>query len=216
MEMYGTGLSMALMNTLYSIGSVILQSSINALGNVYIAAQVGGRRLAEFFYTPGGALGTGIATYSSQNYGAGYASRIRKGIGTACLLYGGWWVIAMGVTFLFAPDMVTLITGSLSDEVVSNAVLYLKINMPLVPPMAVLVILRNALQGMQHFISPLLCSTLELIGKIIVAFWLVPVLGYTAVCICEPVTWIVCFFFIVGAVILYRTDFQDRVEEERV
>lgn len=216
LEMYGTGLSMALMNTLYSIGSVILQSSINALGNVYIAAQVGGRRLAEFFYTPGGALGTGIATYSSQNYGAGYASRIRKGIRTACLLYGGWWVIAMGVTFLFAPDMVTLITGSLSDEVVSNAVLYLKINIPLVPPMAVLVILRNALQGMQHFISPLLCSTLELIGKIIVAFWLVPVLGYTAVCICEPVTWIVCFFFIVGAVILYRTDFQDRVEEERV
>lgn len=41
MEMFVTGMSMALMNAVFSIGSVILQSSINALGNVYIAAQVG-------------------------------------------------------------------------------------------------------------------------------------------------------------------------------
>ena len=44
-DMFFTGLSMALMSAIYSIGSVILQGSINALGNVYIAAQVGGRRL---------------------------------------------------------------------------------------------------------------------------------------------------------------------------
>lgn len=53
LKMYWTGLSMALMSTVYNIGSVILQSSVNALGNLYIAAQVGGRRLAELFYTPG-------------------------------------------------------------------------------------------------------------------------------------------------------------------
>lgn len=39
-DMLLTGLSMALMSAIYSVGSVILQGSINALGNVYIAAQV--------------------------------------------------------------------------------------------------------------------------------------------------------------------------------
>lgn len=34
---------MALMSTVYNVGSVILQSSINALGNIYITAQVGGK-----------------------------------------------------------------------------------------------------------------------------------------------------------------------------
>lgn len=86
LEMFWTGLSMALMSAIYNIGSVILQSGINALGSVYIAAQVGGRRLAEFFYVPGLALGTAIATYASQNYGAGCKSRIKKGIKSAILL----------------------------------------------------------------------------------------------------------------------------------
>lgn len=206
LEMYWTGLSMALMSTVYNIGSVVLQSSINALGNIYIAAQVGGRRLAELFYIPGIALGTSIATYSSQNYGAGNTERIRKGIGTALFLYGIWWIIAMLFVFLFAPDTVRFITGSKNNEVISNAVLYLKISIPMIPPMAVLVILRNALQGMRHSISPLLCSTLELIGKVVFAFWFVPVMGYIAVCICEPVTWVICFVFILIVCYIHKKE----------
>lgn len=176
-EMYRTGISMALMSTVYNIGSVVLQSSVNLLGNVYIAAQAGGRRIAELFYTPGLALGTSVATYSSQNYGAGQAGRIRKGIGTAIVLYGIWWMIAMILVFLYGSEAVRLITGSRNDEVILNAVLYLRISIPMIPPMAVLVILRNALQGMQHAVSPLLCSALELAGKVVCALWVVPDMG---------------------------------------
>lgn len=214
LEMYWTGLSMALMSTVYNIGSVILQSSINALGTVYIAAQVGARRLAEFFYTPGLALGTGIATYSSQNLGAGKSYRIKKGIWTAILLYGIWWLAALLFTFLFATPAMKFVTGSGNPEIISNAVLYLKINIPMIPPMAVLVILRNALQGMRHSIAPLICSTLELAGKVIFAIWIVPVTGYIAVCICEPVTWVVCFIFILSVCMIYRKEFQSTVPQK--
>lgn len=103
----------------------------------------------------------------------------------------------MAMTFLFAEDMIGMITGSSTPEVISNAFLYLKISIPMVPPMAVLVILRNALQGMERAFLPLFCSALELIGKIVFAVWLVPVWGYLAVCVCEPVTWVIC-----GAVIV--------------
>lgn len=215
LQMYWTGISMALMSTVYNIGSVILQSSINALGHIYIAAQVGGRRLAELFYTPGLALGTSVATYASQNYGAGDGTRIRKGIKTAILLYGIWWLIALAFVWLFAPLAVQAITGSENSEVISNGVLYLRISIPMVPPMAVLVILRNALQGMQYSISPLLCSTLELAGKVIFALWIVPVWGYVAVCICEPVTWVICVLFILGACYLHRDAFREENLLER-
>lgn len=207
-DMYWTGLSMALMGTVYNIGSVILQSSINALGNTYIAAQVGARRLAELFHTPGLALGTGVATYSSQNYGAKRPERIKKGIWTALLLFGIWWLIAMAFAFSSAQSAVRLITGSRNEEVIASAVLYLKVSFPIMPPMAVLIILRNALQGMQHSVSPLLCSALELAGKVVFAFWLVPVYGYIAVCICEPVTWVICFIFILGACYIHKSEFK--------
>lgn len=208
MGMFWSGLSMGLMNAIYNIGSVVLQSSINALGSVYIAAQVGGRRLAELFYIPGVALGTSTAIYSSQNYGAGQGKRIFRGSCSAIFLYGIWWLIALAFTFTLAPTAVRLLTGSSNPEVISNGLLYLRVSIPMIPPMAVLVILRNALQGMQHLAAPLVCSTLELIGKVIFALWFVPVWGYAAVCICEPVTWVICCAFIVGAAVIFRKEFM--------
>ena len=208
LQMFWSGLSMGLMSAIYNIGSVVLQSSINALGSVYIAAQVGGRRLAELFYTPGLALGTSTAIYSSQNHGAGQGKRICRGMFTAIFLYGIWWLVALTFTFTLAPAAVRLLTGSTNPEVISNGLLYLQISIPMVPPMAVLVIIRNALQGMQHLTAPLVCSTLELIGKVIFAIWIVPVYGYIAVCACEPVTWVICCVFIVVAVMVYRKEFK--------
>lgn len=208
LEMFWAGLSMGLMNAIYNIGSVVLQSSINALGSVYIAAQVGGRRLAELFYVPGLALGTSTAIYASQNYGAGQGKRIFRGSCTAIFLYGIWWLVALAFTFTLAPAAVQMLTGSSNPDVISNGLLYLRVSIPMIPPMAVLVILRNELQGMRHLTAPLACSTLELIGKVIFSIWIVPAYGYFAVCVCEPVTWVICCAFIVGAVILCRKEFM--------
>ncbi len=207
--MLWAGISMGLMSALYNIGSVLLQSAINALGNVYIAAQVASRRLAELFYTPGVALGTGVATYASQNYGAGKRSRIVSGIKSALLIYFIWWLLALAFVIFFAPEAVRFVTGTEETEIIRSSVLYLRISIPMVPPMAVLTIVRNALQGMRHSVAPLISSGLELIGKALFAAFLVPVYGYLAVCLCEPIIWVVCFIFIVAAAFVFRHDFQD-------
>ncbi len=208
-DMLWAGISMGLMSALYNIGSVLLQSSINALGNVYIAAQVASRRLAELFYTPGVALGTGVATYASQNFGAGRRSRIFSGIKSALLIYFFWWLLALTFVLLLAPAAVRLVTGTEETEIIRSSVLYLRISIPMIPPMAVLTIVRNALQGMRHSVAPLISSGLELIGKALFAALLVPVYGYLAVCLCEPIIWVVCFVFIVAAAFVFRRDFQD-------
>lgn len=183
--------------------TVLAQGISAGIGLGYIV-----RYYPELFYIPGLALGTSTAIYASQNYGAGLGKRIRRGCRTAILLYGIWWIIALMFTFTLAPAAIRLLTGSSNPEVISNGLLYLRVSIPMIPPMAVLVILRNALQGMQHLKAPLICSTLELIGKVIFAIWLVPVWGYIAVCICEPVTWVICCAFIVGAVMVFRREFQ--------
>lgn len=209
-NMFWAGLSMGLMSAIYNIGSVVLQSSINALGSTYIAAQVAARRFAELFFIPGGALGIAVATYSSQNLGAGRRSRIMKGVTTALGIYFVWWVFVMLFVFFLSDPAVRAITGTNDEVIISNAVLYLKISAPVIPPMAVLVIVRNMLQGIQHTIEPLLASGLELIGKVIFGVWIVPAVGYTAVCFCEPVTWVICFVFILGALYCCRGELKDK------
>ena len=56
-SMFWAGLSMGLMSAIYNLGSVALQSSINALGSVYITAQTAARRLAELYFIPGRCAG---------------------------------------------------------------------------------------------------------------------------------------------------------------
>ena len=73
----------------------------------------------------------------------------------------------MAFTFLCGEAAIRGVTGSDDEIIIANALLYLKISVPIIPPMAVLVILRNMLQGIQHTIEPLLASALELIGKVI-------------------------------------------------
>lgn len=209
MNMFWAGMSMGLMSAIYNLGSVALQSSINALGSVYITAQTAARRMAEMYFIPGGALGIGVATFSSQNLGAGRRSRIWQSVRAALKIYFVWWLFVLAFTFLLGEPVLRLITGSSDARIISNAMLYLKISVPIIPPMAVLVILRNMLQGIRHTVEPLLASELELIGKVIFAVWLVPVWGYRAVCFCEPTTWIICFVFILLAVWRCRSDLQD-------
>ena len=209
MNMFWAGMSMGLMSAIYNLGSVALQSSINALGSVYITAQTAARRMAEMYFIPGGALGIGVATFSSQNLGAGRRSRIWQSVRAALKIYFVWWLFVLAFTFLLGEPVLRLITGSSDARIISNAMLYLKISVPIIPPMAVLVILRNMLQGIRHTVEPLLASALELIGKVVFAVWLVPVWGYRAVCFCEPTTWIICFVFILFAAWRCRGDLRD-------
>ena len=213
-DMFLTGLSMALMSAIYSVGSVILQGSINALGNVYIAAQVGGRRLTELFHMPGIALGASVATYASQNFGANRRRRIVQGQWVALAVYGVWWLFALAFTFTAAPTAIRFITGSTNPDVLKYALLYLHVGIPMIPPMAVVVIVRNALQGMKHTTAPLICSTMELVCKAVFGFKLVPMLGYPAVCACEPVAWVICMVFILAAAYAFRNDFKDTQEAQ--
>ena len=209
MNMFWAGMSMGLMSAIYNLGSVALQSSINALGSVYITAQTAAPPQAGVSFIPGGGPGP------AGPRGAGRRSRIGQSVRAALKIYFVWWLFVLAFTFLLGEPVLRLITGSSDARIISNAMLYLKISVPIIPPMAVLVILRNMLQGIRHTVEPLLASALELIGKVIFAVWLVPVWGYRAVCFCEPTTWIICFVFILLAVWRCRSDLQDACPPDR-
>lgn len=121
MNMFWAGMSMGLMSAIYNLGSVALQSSINALGSVYITAQTAARRMAEMYFIPGGALGISVATFSSQNLGAGRRSRIGQSVRAALKIYFVWWLFVLAFTFLLGEPVLRLITGSSDARIISNA-----------------------------------------------------------------------------------------------
>ena len=138
-ELTTQGLSMGFMNAVVSSGTVILQSAINGLGEVYIACHA-----------------------------------------TAAII----------ILFSFARNLVTLF-GSTQDVILDNSTLYLRFTAPFYAVLGILFNMRNSLQALGEKTKPLISSFIECAGKIIFALFIIPVMGYWGVIICEPLIW--CF-----------------------
>lgn len=196
-EMFTTGLSMGLMYSIFNVGTLILQGSINALGTSYITAHLAARKIDEICMMPITTLSTSNATFVGQNFGAKKIKRVKEGIGKTCLLGFLASFISMIIIFAFSKIFVTFITGTSDKFIIDTASKYLCINLPFFYTLAVLQTIRTSLQGMGSKIAPLVSSVMELFIKVIASFFVVPVLGYFGVCIVEPITWILCMIWLI-------------------
>ena len=87
--------------------------------------------------------------------------------------------------------LMRLLTGSNESVIIENSSRYLLINAPFYAILAVLFNLRLTLQGIGEKIVPIISSMIELAGKVLFAFLIVPAFGYFGVIISEPVIWCV-------------------------
>ena len=75
----------------------------------------------------------------------------------------------------------------------------LLINMVFYIPLTLVNVVRFTVQGMGFSKFAILAGVCEMIGRSVVAFFLVPYFGYTAVCFASPVAWILADLFLVPA-----------------
>lgn len=185
------GISMSMMISVVTTGTVILQTGINSLGADIIAGYTAGRKYVELFFMPGGALSSTAAAFTSQNYGAKQFDRIRKATRQIILIAWIINVLEWIAVIFFAEGMVKSITGNNVDAGIINAgKFYMITNLPFYAFVSVLVIVRSALQGMNKKKTPVIASIMEMIVKIIAVAVFVPCLGFTGIVITEPLIWI--------------------------
>lgn len=190
-NMLGSGLSMGFMSSLVNIGSLTLQTAINRLGQDMIVAHTAARKITEMFMIMFSVFGQTMATFCGQNLGAGEIGRIKKGIKTALLYTCIWCTLTIAASYTMGERLVYLVTGSSNEAVLLNATNYLKFNTVFYIVTAVICVLRNAMQGLGERITPLISSSLEMVGKIVIAATLVPWFGYTGVIVAEPLVWFI-------------------------
>ena len=174
-----------------TLGSLALQTGINHLGTNIIVAHTAARKVTMIFLIPFFVLGTALATYCGQNLGAKEYGRIKRGISDTILVSFIWCGIVLAVVFGLTSRLVSLVTASDEPEIIQMAVLYLRVNSVFYFLPAVICILRNSMQGFGDTKMPLVSSFIELTGKVLMAWFLVPVIGYMGVIISEPVVWAV-------------------------
>lgn len=189
-RLMGSGLSMAVMMSLVFFGTLALQCAINTFGANIIVAHTAARKITELFMLPFSVMGITMATYCGQNLGAGKTDRIRKGIQNALCLTWCWTFLAIAMSYLGAPVLAGLVTGSREPEVLSTAALYLRVDTLFYFAPAAISILRNALQGIGDHVTPIVSSFIELAGKVAVALFLTPAFHYLGIVAAEPIVWV--------------------------
>lgn len=199
------GVPMGLQFSITAIGSIMLQSANNALGTVCIAAFTAAMRLKMFFMCPLESLGIAMATFGGQNYGAGKPQRVWEGVKSSTFLMLGYSACVFVLLMLFARDMAVLFVDSSEADILDNAARFLHVSCSFFPILGLLCILRYTIQGVGFTKLAMLSGVMEMIARILVSVYAVPMFGFTAVCFGDPSAWIAADLFLVPAFIwVYR------------
>lgn len=188
-SLISTGSSMAFMSAFVQFGTFTLQTSINTFGTNIIVAHTAARKWTSILMMPWAALGSALATFCGQNWGAKKYSRIKKGLRDTILLCWTWCILVIIIVFTICPFLIQLITATKEPEILHTASLYLKVNTIFYFIVVVICLSRNAMQGFGNNKIPVFSSSLELLTKVVIAFVLAPAIGYWGIIISEPVAW---------------------------
>lgn len=187
--LYQSGLSMGLMSSLVNLGTLVLQSGINQLGTDIIVAHTAARKVCEIWGLPVSVLGSSMATYCGQNYGAGRYDRIRQGMKSVLILGAAWDGVVFILAHTVSPYLIRFITSSDNEEIIYWGTTYLRVDMSFLIVTMFIVILRNCMQGFGDYKTPILSSFIELVGKLVFTFVFVRMFGYWGIIWTEPVIW---------------------------
>ena len=195
----GMGVPMGLQYSITAIGSVILQTAVNGLGSVVVASMTAGGKLSMFFCCPFDAFGSTMATYAGQNLGAGKLDRVTKGMVQCSFVAAGYSVVAAVVMILFGKSFALLFVDSTEVEIIANVAKLLIINSLFFIPLALVNIIRFAIQGLGFGKLAIFAGVAEMVGRSIVGFGFVARFGFVAACLASPIAWILADIFLIPA-----------------
>lgn len=188
-KLMGLGIPMALQFSITALGTMMVQSALNLLGETAIAAYAAAQKLQGFVGQPYIALGTAMATYSGQNAGAGNYERVKDGFRKCMLVL----LVTVVITFFFARFFGGIATTFFVDaserDVIALSEQYFSIASWFYLPLASIFIFRNALQGIGYGVDAMIGGVFELAARAFLVWMIGTKLGYVGICFCDPAAW---------------------------
>ena len=215
LKLCNMGIPMGLQCSITAIGSVVLQGAVNGLGSDIVAAQTAGGKAAQFLSVPLESSGTAMTTYASQNLGAHDLKRVNRGVNTA-LGIGCVYSIASFIILRFADKLlIGLFLDAGEVEIMANAQSFIFWNSVFYIPLAVLIIYRYTIQGLGYSGLAMFAGVAEMVARAMVGFLFVPLWGYFAACIANPVAWFFACFFLIPAYFVVRKKLMNEKENQQ-
>ncbi len=195
------GLASALQQSSLYIGKLLVQTCVNAMGTEAIAAYTATNRIEGYLNAFGTGMCQSISVFLSQNLGAGKEKRAKEGFikGQALLL--GLTLIFGPLLYFCAPYSMSLFLaeGSANLGEVSSAVLQGTQYLQLIAFFYLFAFLGNGFQGYfrgyGHASIPAMGTTLQIVIRVVLSFWLAQKMGLNAVALATGIGWVCIVIF---------------------
>lgn len=107
-KMISKGLPAGIQSSMFSISNVVIQSSINSFGEVFMSGNAAASNIEGFAYVCMNAFQQTALNFVGQNVGAGQYKRVSRisGICLGCVTVVG--IVVGGAVYLFAPQLLSI------------------------------------------------------------------------------------------------------------
>ncbi|MDO4275018.1 MAG: MATE family efflux transporter [Eubacteriales bacterium] len=186
------GVPLALQHVLIAVGGMILQSTINRYGFLFVAGFTATNKIYGLLESSAISLGYAATTYMAQNYGAGLNERIHKGMKSITIM-AVLMSVCVSAVMLFGGKAVLSLFVSSGDanggEVLNIAYHYLVIMSCLLWFLYLLHGWRSAIQGLGNAIIPMISGVAEFVMRVAAALIFTRIWGSEAIFYAEPCAW---------------------------
>lgn len=209
-NMLAIGIPMSINYSVTAIGVMVLQSAVNVFGSSVVAAFTAATKVENLCTQTMPTLGTTMSTYCGQNLGAGKLDRIFDGMKKAFLLVLAISALGAVIAVGFGTYIVGWFLSDASAEVLQYSMTYLNTIAIFFVPLAVIFLYRNALQGLNEPLVPMISGVFELVCRVLVVVICLKPFGYAAVCFASPAAWIGAGIPLLITYILWQKKMQKR------
>ena len=195
-KMVRIGLPAGIQGSLFSISNVMIQSSINSFGDVFMSGNAAAGNIEGFVYVIMNSFHQTAVNFIGQNVGAHQYDRVKKTLGCClgCVLAAG---LAAGVLgYSFGPQLLSIY---ITDSAEAISYCMLRLSFVCLPYFlcGLMDVSTGALRGMGASVEPMIISVLGICGLRIL--WITTVFQipafHTPQCLylSYPISWIITF-----------------------
>ena len=232
------GMPLAFQFAILEIGIIVMQAAIIAFdtdsSGAMIAstpAQLGFGAASKVFnimMAPMNGLGTAMLSFMGQNLGANDKERLRKGFRISLLLALIIWIAVCAIGLLLMIDgayqRIFLSADKINEESLRYGNTYLFSVMPFMGFLALLLLGRNELQGLEKPLFPFLAGIGELTARVLICLFLPALVNggaitnmaseasYVAVCLADVLAWVAADAFLLPALFKAASKWKNKPE----
>ena len=187
------GIPVSFQYVVITMGGMILQSSINLQGSVFIAGYTATNKLYGFLQCFAMSVGQASCTFVSQNYGAGLSHRVRQGVADSVKIVMGMAILIIAVTLMTRNQILHVFLDVSNEDGIQAldvSVRYLTIMVLSFPILHILHVFRNVLQALGIAVWSLMSGFAELAARILMSKFIIGFIGVDALFLSEPASWL--------------------------